>query len=257
MKTIQLCTIFMNLSFCATVSFRPALALAPSENEVLVLRASGTMWGATENTFSNHAFSLKSCCGVVLWHDSQPDVVILLNPENKTFFKESLSKFISGNHYGVRRPFHFDKRLARKCKLSDGTIADEITYFCKTLNGRGHPSLPVLQVVTLRSVILPTAVLKAWSTIMLSEPKLGFPVMLRSDGLYHHLLDIDWKKRATGKGWRALVSYHSLSLKPISEKSFTIPSDYRRAHDISAFYLSGTGILKKGDIDDLFRGSLK
>ena len=146
---------------------------------------------------------------------------------------------------------------ARKCKLSDGTIADEITYFCKTLNGRGHPSLPVLQVVTLRSVILPTAVLKAWSTIMLSEPKLGFPVMLRSDGLYHHLLDIDWKKRATGKGWRALVSYHSLSLKPISEKSFTIPSDYRRAHDISAFYLSGTGILKKGDIDDLFRGSLK
>lgn len=257
MKTIQLSIVFINLSLLAALSLRSALALGPSENEVLVLRASGTMWGATENTFSNHAFSLKSSRGTVVWHDSQPNVMVLLNPENKTFFKESLNNFISRNDYGVRRPFHFDKILARKCKLSDGTFANEVTYFCKVSDIRGDRIHPVLQVVTLKSISLPSPVLEAWSAIMLSEPKLGFPVMLRSDGSYHHPLDIDWKKRATGKGWKALVSYHSLCLEPISEKSFAIPSDYRRARDISAFYLSGDGVLKPSDIDDLFRGSLK
>lgn len=299
---------------------------------MILFRATGLMWGATENRFSEHAFSLKSNRGVALWRDSNPGNITLINPENKTYLTESIAEYLDDNHYGIEVPIKFedskvqqhagldghpcletiylvkpnplgvDKRdrgpfagkesmlksfskasnsTASSGKASSGTVkASEVksktgtsgdirarsgsaniksnakaakdASIAATPGGSAAKLLEIARVISLKDVALPPSMLKAWTTIMLTNDQSGFPV---------HLVvrpSQDWRDpdRKLEKS-RSLIEYQSIKFVPFEPKSFVVPAGFRKAQDKSAFYLSESGELKPSDIDDLFRSDLK
>jgi hypothetical protein len=233
----------------------PVLALQPSDRTSLLLKASGSMWGATEDTFGVHCFSLKSDRGVAIWTDSRPGLITLVNPENKTYLTESMDEYLDDNNYGVHFPPAFQSGSSRAVKQSDGSELLEVTYLRRSRASGGKPR-EAAQISYRHDVKLSPLMLRAWSTIMLASPEQGFPVNLRVRSRHHHQEDQS-ESFDPAKPWRELVAYHSLKVVPFDPVRFTVPRDYKRAQDKSAFYFSSNGVLKKSDIDDLFRSEVK
>jgi len=223
--------------------------LSPNESQMIVLRASGSMWGATENTFSQHAFSLKSGSGIALWKDTAPETIVLINPENKTYISEPLAEYIADNNYAIHQPLKFDSVQTSQASLPDGKPAVEIIF--KRMHASGHEQ-EVARIKCLKEIKLPTNLLRTWARIMLLNSNNLFPVSLKTKHV---------PKRHTEKdgpvSWSEPFTYHSIQIKPIDKNNYKIPADYKRAEDKSAFYFSSNGILKQQDVDDLFRRKLK
>lgn len=299
-----------------------ARAKAPGKGEMILFKATGSMWGATSNRFSEHAFSLKSNRGVALWRDNDPDKVTIINPENKTYLTESMGEYLGDNHYGIEVPIVAEDSKVGQHAALDGHPCLETVFLVKPnvhRGGRRHRGLlagneamlksfnksstgplkasevqsktgssgdtrarsgssniksnsasvknssvaaasggkaanlvEVARVVSLKDIALPPSMLKAWSTIMLTNSQSGFPVSLVVRPSY------DWRDPDRKiEPVRALIEYQSLKFVPLEPKSFEIPAGFKKAQDKSAFYLSESGELKASDIDDLFRGELK
>lgn len=314
----------------------PAAAKAPGKGEMILFRATGSMWGATENRFSEHAFSLKSNRGVALWRDIEPDKVTIINPENRTYLSESISEYLGDNHYGIDVPinaascevkshlpldglptmetvFRVKPSGVRSRRRHRGVLAGSesmLKSFNKTSSGFGQAALvksnngssverkttsgqppvksttamtkiahapaaaaagagagasaaanpdattanliEVARVVSIKDISLAPAMLKAWTTIMLTNTKSGFPVSVVVRPGF------DWREPDRKiEPSRSLITYKSIKFVPLQSKFFEIPPGFKKAQDKSAFYLSESGELKASDIDDLFRGELK
>ncbi|MBK7749711.1 MAG: hypothetical protein IPI39_20955 [Candidatus Obscuribacter sp.] len=300
----------------------PAAAKAPGKGEMILFKATGSMWGATSNRFSEHAFSLKSNRGVALWRDSDPGRVTIINPENKTYLTEPMVEYLGDNHYGMEVPIAVEDSKVGPHAALDGHPCLETVFLVKPharRGGRRHRGLlagkeamlksfnktstgplkasevktktaisgdtrarsgssniksnsesgknssvaaasdgkaanliEVARVVSLKDIALPPSMLKAWTTIMLTNSQSGFPVSLTVRPSY------DWREPDRKiEPVRALIEYQSLKFVPLEPKSFEIPAGFKKAQDKSAFYLSESGELKASDIDDLFRGELK
>lgn len=50
-----------------------------------------------------------------------------------------------------------------------------------------------------------------------------------------------------------MIAYKSLEAVPFRPDRFVVPKDFKAAKDKSVAYFSVDGVLKKEDIDDLFR----
>lgn len=231
-------------------SARAAWAASPiDEKKMVVLKASGSMWGATEDSFSRHAFSLRSHLGVALWQDKQPEVVVLLNPENRTFLPVHISEYIEDNNYGAHTPLLFNSTVKKDVVLPDGTKAVESTLQMKFPSGHSEPTA---RVVSIQNIQLTPAMAKAWCAVMLVKPDFNFPVSL----YVCKQPKIEGKKKRSLK-WINTFVCGSIEQKPLNTSAFTVPKDYKRANDKSAFYFSDDGNLKEGDLTDLFRRDVK
>ncbi|MBK9771416.1 MAG: hypothetical protein IPP57_11410 [Candidatus Obscuribacter sp.] len=104
---------------------------------MILFKATGSMWGATSNRFSEHAFSLKSNRGVALWRDNDPGSVTLINPENKTYLIESIGEYLGDNHYGVEVPIAVEDSKVGPHAALDGHPCLETVFLVKPHAGRG------------------------------------------------------------------------------------------------------------------------
>lgn len=247
---------------------------------MLLLKASGGMFGGSENAFSQHAFSTKTSQGVILWQDTSPDWVVYINPENQTYFKISLSEYLEDNRGGKRSFGHYQSSQVKTVQLSDGTAAKEITYMgqasrmhrtesgnLRRANSREQSSLidrdlsgmgtrdanqvELAQVICLSNVKLSAAMNKVWCSIMNCESELGFPVNLRSRASHRKERELSQKANM-----RDLFIYRSLKVVPLDKKRFLIPPGFKKARDKTALYFSESGVLENHDLDDLFRGKV-
>lgn len=260
-KTLTNVLTFTLLTGCFAWGGESASAKAPGKGEMILFRATGPMWGATENRFSEHAFSLKSNRGVALWRDTQPDKVVIINPENRTYLAESLFDYLDDNHYGAEVPIKFDSYEIKPHEPLQGHPCLETVYRRKYKSrGSAKPVLraglkdefEVARTYSLQDIEIPPAMYRAWTTIMLSTTQKGFPVTASV---------------RPGRGWyegegkadsrRDLISFVSIKFVPFAAQYFEIPRGFRQAKDKSGFYLSESGELKASDIDDLFRSDLK
>lgn len=277
----------VSLLFCSCfcqpllgIAASSSVVLTPSAREMLLLKASGGMFGGSENAFSRHAFSTKTAQGLVLWQDTAPEWVVYINPENKTYFEISLSEYLEDNRGGKRSFGHYQSSQVKVVQLSDGTTAKEITYkgpaprrhraesgrlgransieqssfINSVVSGTGTRDanqVELAQVVCLSNVKLSAAMNKVWCSIMNCEPKLGFPVILRGRGSHREQRELSQKANM-----RDLFVYHSLKLVPLDKKRFLIPPGFKKARDKTALYFSESGVLKNHDLDDLFRGKV-
>ncbi|MBK7840750.1 MAG: hypothetical protein IPJ49_24365 [Candidatus Obscuribacter sp.] len=114
-----------------------AAAKGPGKGEMILFKATGSMWGATSNRFSEHAFSLKSNRGVALWRDNDPGRVTLINPENKTYLIESIGEYLGDNHYGVEVPIAVEDSKVGPHAALDGHPCLETVFLVKPHAGRG------------------------------------------------------------------------------------------------------------------------
>lgn len=255
-------------------------ALAPSDSQMLLLKASGGMFGASENAFSQHAFSTKTAQGLVLWQDTSPDQVIYVNPENKTFFEISLTEYLEDHRSGKHGFSNYQSSQVKAVHLPDGTAATETTYkgqasrkhhaeslsiersnsigrfssIDKALPGRGDRDagqVELARVICLNNVKLSAAMSKAWCSIMSCDTKLGFPVNLKKRSSRREQRELGQREL------RDLFVYHSLKLVPFDKKRFLIPKEFKRARDKTALYFSESGVLENNDLDDLFRGKVR
>ncbi|MBP6746110.1 hypothetical protein KA344_12820 [bacterium] len=277
--SLLLCTCFGQLLPGGAAT--SAAVLAPSDREMLLLKASGGMFGGSENAFGQHAFSTKTSQGLVLWQDTSPDRVVYINPENKTYFEVSLSEYLEDNRGGKRSFGHYQSSQVKAVQLSDGTAAKEITYkgpasrrhraelgslgsansseqyslSNRVVSGTGSrdaTQVELAQVICLSNVKLSAAMNKVWCSIMNCEPKLGFPVILRGRASHREQRELSQKANM-----RDLFVYHSLKLVPLDKKRFLIPQGFKKARDKSALYFSESGVLESNDLDDLFRGKVR
>ena len=277
--SLLLCTCFGQLLPGGAAT--SAAVLAPSDREMLLLKASGGMFGGSENAFGQHAFSTKTSQGLVLWQDTSPDRVVYINPENKTYFEIPLAEYLEDNRGGKRSLPHYQSSKVKAVHLPDGTPAMEITYkgqasrrhraqsgnmgranptdysssLEKDLFGKSNPDagqVELAQVICLNNVKLSTAMSKVWCSIMNCEAKQGFPVNLR--GRISHRAQRELGRKAN---MRDLFVYHSLKLVPLDKKRFLIPQGFKKARDKSALYFSESGVLESNDLDDLFRGKVR
>lgn len=277
-------SLLFSCCFCQPLSVIAApspAVLAPSDREMLLLKASGGMFGGSENVFSQHAFSTKTAQGLVLWQDTSPERVVYINPENKTYIEISLSEYLEDNRGGKRSFGHFQSSQVKAVQLSDGTTAKEITYkgpaprrhraesgrlgransieqsslITGVVSGTGTRDanqVELAQVICLSNVRLSAAMNKVWCSIMNCEPKLGFPVILRGRASHREQRELSQKANM-----RDLFVYHSLKLVPLDKKRFLIPQGFKKARDKSALYFSESGVLESNDLDDLFRGKVR
>ena len=257
-----------------------AAVLAPSDREMLLLKASGGKFGGSENAFSQHAFSTKTAQGLVLWRDTSPERVVYINPENKTYFEISLSEYLEDTRGGSRSLSHYQSSQVKAVHLPDGTAAMEITYkgqasrrhraesgnmgpnsvehslsIDKDLSGKSNTDagqVELAQVICLSNVKLSAAMNKVWCLIMNCEAKLGFPVNLRGRTSHREQRELGRKANM-----RDLFVYHSLKLVPLDKQRFLIPQGFKKARDKSALYFSESGVLESNDLDDLFRGKVR
>lgn len=212
---------------------------------MVLLRASGAMWGATEDHFSRHAFSLRSHLGVALWQDARPETVILINPENKTYLPVHISEYIEDNNYGAHTPLLYNSTDKKDVVLPDGTRAVETTLQMKFPTGHKEPSA---RVVSVKNIQLTPAMARAWCAVMLVKPEINFPVSL----YMCKQAKVKGQKKRSPK-WINTFVCGSIAQKPFDAKIFAVPRGYRKATDKSAFYFSDDGNLKDGDLTDLFR----
>lgn len=225
--------------------------LAPSDSKMLLLKASGGMFGASENAFSQHAFSTKTAQGLVLWQDTSPDRVVYVNPENKSYFEISLAEYLSDHRSGKRGFSNYQSSQVKAVRLPDGTAASETTYTGQSLRKHDPGQVELARVISLNNVKLSTAMSKAWCSIMSCDTKLGFPVNLKKRSSRREQRELGQKEL------RDLFVYHSLKLVPIDKKRFLIPQGFKQARDKTALYFSESGVLENNDLDDLFRGKVR
>lgn len=226
-------------------------ALAPTDSQMLLLKASGGMFGASENAFSQHAFSTKTAQGLVIWQDTSPDRVVYVNPENKSYFEISVAEYLSDHRSGKRGFSNYQGSQVKAVRLPDGTAAMETTYTGQSLRKRDVGQVELARVVSLSNVKLSAAMSKAWCSIMNCDTKLGFPVNLKKRSSRREQREFGQKEL------RDLFVYHSLKLVPFDKKRFLIPQGFKQARDKTALYFSESGVLENNDLDDLFRGKVK
>ncbi len=226
-------------------------ALAPSDSQMLLLKASGGMFGASENAFSQHAFSTKTAQGLVLWQDASPDRVIYVNPENKSYFEISLAEYLSDHHSGKRSFSNYQSSQVKAVRLPDGTAAMETTYKGQTSRKHDLGQVELARVISLNNVKLSASMSKAWCSVMSCDPKLGFPVNLKRRSSRREQRELGQKEL------RDLFVYRSIKLVPLDKKRFLIPQGFKQARDKTALYFSESGVLENNDLDDLFRGKVR
>lgn len=248
-----------------------ANSLVPTDKKMILLSAVGSRWGGTEDAFTNHSISLKSNRGNAVWNDRDPDHICLINPENKTYFVQTLEEYTSDL---VKKRWHGSsntkKLSAKEIKLIDGTPAIETMLGPVNESGRQHR---LHRVVSIPSVVLPDALARAWCFIMDCPPDTGFVVSLyKQHGKGEQTRDPYFGYALTAPGtrpkaeqtaspgtlWRKLVEYKSVKVLPVQPERFEIPRSYKRAADETAFYFSTEdGVLKKKDLDDIFLSPTK
>ncbi len=229
----------------------PSAALAPTDSQMLLLKASGGMFGASENAFSEHAFSTKTAQGLVLWQDTSPDRVFYINPENKSYCEISLAEYLKDHRCGKRGFSDYQSSQVKAIRLPDRTAAMETTYKGQSLREHNVGQVELARVVTLNNVKLSATMSKAWCSIMSCDTKLGFPVNLKKRSSRREQRELGQKEL------RDLFVYHSLKLVPVDKKRFLIPQGFKPARDKTALYFSESGVLENNDLDDLFRGKVK
>ncbi|MBS1989086.1 MAG: hypothetical protein JSS83_01140 [Cyanobacteria bacterium SZAS LIN-3] len=228
--------------------FQAAWAMSPTDRDMILLSVTGTRWGAMQAAFTAHAFSLKTTIGRAIWHDSAPNTIELVNPENASHIVIPLSQYIEDISSHSRRRRESGSSV-KSVSLADGHKARETTLFAEGQSGQRQ----ILQkTVSLDDVTLPKALNEAWCYIMANPPSSGFVVALASSKGHRH------RDSAAVGSPKNLVEYQSVKLVPVQKDRFTVPKSYKLASDSATFYLSPGGeSLKKEDIDDLFRSSAR
>ncbi|CAN5156014.1 hypothetical protein BH11CYA1_BH11CYA1_07400 [soil metagenome] len=222
-------------------------SLSPTDKTMILLSANGQRWGGLEGAFAKHSFSLRSSRGNAIWRDSDPNSILLVNTENESYIKVSLVNYASDfSHFdSSEKGFETDTKL---CKLAGRFVGKEITIY----KNQGGKKIVCLSVVTLPEIKLGPSMDSAWGYIMSSPPGSGFPVSLSSSKGHRRA------RQEANRTLAKLVNYHKVSIIPIEKDRFEIPKSFKLATDSGAFYFSPNGQpLKKQDIDDLFRGSVK
>src|SRR5262249_51239160 len=80
------------LSYVVTMAV-PAQAIGPTDSKMILLSATGSRWGGRESGFTPHSFSVKSNRGNAIWHDTDPDHMCMINPENKSYMYWTLDEY--------------------------------------------------------------------------------------------------------------------------------------------------------------------
>lgn len=225
----------------------PAWAMEPTATKMLLLKCTGSMLGPVEVFFAPHSFSILNSNGLVIWRDSEPGKVQLLNTENQTVLKVSLDEYIDDISSGLRDLSGTIKTGPTAVVMPDGRKATQMIYAAQT-GRRGYK----VQAVFLPDLKVSPQMVQAWCRIFFVESQYGMPVTVRHNKTLKRR-DLAEQSKSVDKAWRTMIAYKSLESVPLRQERFAVPKNFKVAKDKSALYFSEDGVLKKEDIDDLFR----
>ncbi|MBK7838565.1 MAG: hypothetical protein IPJ49_12970 [Candidatus Obscuribacter sp.] len=231
----------------ALVAVQPVCALEPTASKMLLLKCTGSMLGPVEVFFAPHSFSILNSNGLVIWRDKEPDKVQLLNTENRTVLTVPLDEYIDDISSGLKDLSGSVKTGPTPVVMPDGRKASQIMFDAQTAR-RGYK----VQAVFLPDLKVSPLMVQAWCRIFFVEPQYGMPVTVRHNKSIKRR-DLTVTTNPTDKVWRTMIAYKSLEAVPFRPDRFVVPKDFKAAKDKSALYFSVDGVLKKEDIDDLFR----
>lgn len=226
---------------------QPVWALEPTASKMLLLKCAGSMLGPVEVFFAPHSFSILNSNGLVIWRDKEPGKVQLLNTENRTVLTVPLDEYIDDISSGLRDLSGAVKTGPTPVVMPDGRKANQMMFVAQNAR-RGYK----VQAVFLPDLKVSPPMVQAWCRIFFVEPQYGMPVTVRHNKSMKRR-DLAVTTNPTDKVWRTMIAYKSLDVVPFRQDRFIVPKDFKIAKDKSALYFSVDGVLKKEDIDDLFR----
>lgn len=238
---------------------KPATSASRKSEMMFTIKSASDM-GPMEINMCSLGLRLKGKIGSSLWRASQPNVAVLINPENKTYLFVPVEEYVSDLRDEDFPIIIADKPNCRfaKAQLPGGFNGTECTVFAKLQNGSERT---FAKVTGIKNLGVSEPVNRMWCTYTgFKGPDIGVPVSIyRVRGRRH-----EGERKRSPTSYEQRVEKLKSFLVPIELKNaavepglFNLPSGYNRAKDRAALYLSKDGDMKESDLEDLFRVPMK
>lgn len=206
---------------------------------------------------SSLGLRLKGKLGSSLWRPSEPDVAVLINPENRTYLPIPVEEYVDDLRDEDFPMIIADRNKLAKTKLPGGFSGTECTVLARLEDGSERV---FARVTGVRKLGVPDAVHGMWCRYAgFVGPDIGIPVSIyRVRGHGHG--EGNRKRSVYEERAQKLKSFLvpvELKSSPLVPGYFAPPVGYRKARDKASLYLSSDGDMNASDMEDFFRVPMK
>jgi hypothetical protein len=200
-----------------------------------------------DSKFSALGIHNRTKTGNSLWRASKPEVVCLINPENKSYLEIPVEEYIESEVHMGRRSRHFSDVSKPVPTTENGHPA--LRYELYTTRDGAREK--VADIICIKQNCVPKKVVEMWCKMFgLNRTDLGFPIGLLSE---KHLRN----RRHTRIEDAPTFSLKALNESPMDKSIFEVPKELKPAPDKASLYFSLDGNLKNSDMDEIFRSKPK
>ena len=238
---------------------KPATSATVKTEKMFTIKSVSDM-GPMEINMCSLGLRLKGKIGNSLWRPSEPNIAILINPENKTYLPVPVEDYISDLRDEDFPPVIADKANSRMAKtnLPGGFSGTECSVINKFEDGSERT---FARVTGVKKIAVSDPVHRMWCRYSgFVGPDIGIPVSIYR--IRRHKYEGERRRRRSS--YEERVEKLRSFLVPVELKSsavvpslFVPPTGYHKAKDHAALYLSNDGDMKESDMEDLFRVPMK
>ncbi len=242
---------FLLTVFCAAGAFffisSNASSAANKKEEVknqkmLTVRTQSVSF-TLDSKFSALGIHNRTKTGNSLWRVSKPEVVCLINPENKSYLEIPVEEYLENEVHMGRKARRFTSMSNPVPSMENGHAAQRYTLF----STRGGSQDKVADIICVKQNCVPKKVVEMWCKMFgIGRTDLGFPVGLLSESNLRN-------RRHTRLESAPTFSLKTLAETPLDKGIFEVPKDLKPAPDKASLYFSLDGNFKNSDMDEIFR----
>ncbi len=227
----------MRALFCllaiSLLSIGPVFAASES---ALKLTGTSSEFGPVAFTITSTAIGARNKLGLTLWNSSDPEGVVNVNFENKTFLRLPFDQWRLSDNEPRRR-----KELERVEFLEKTTLyGQKCSHYVGYRSWRNQPAQPVVDFWCIEKPPYSPASVTAWCGFYHLPTQYGLPIQVKARRHWVHVFDLK-----------------TIGRVPPTDAISKIPSGFTRAKD-KAQLIFGVGKgMKSSDIEDLFTQPLK
>lgn len=236
------CTACAALSTTSNACYAGSKSAESKDKKMLTVKTQSISF-TLDSKFSALGIHNRSKTGNSLWRASKPEVVCLINPENKSYLEIPVQEYIESEVHMGRRSRHFTEVSKPVPTMENGHPALRYELY----STRDGVREKVADIICVKQSCVPKKVVEMWCRMFgLNRTDLGFPIGLLSE---KHLRN----RRHTKIEDAPTFTLKALGVSPLDTSIFEVPKGLKPAPDKASLYFSLDGNLKNSDMDEIFR----
>ncbi len=211
------------------------LVFAASES-ALKLTGRSSEFGPVVFTITSAAIGARNKLGLTLWNSNDPDNVVNVNFENKTFLRLPFDQWRLSDNEPRRR-----RELERVEFIEKTTLCGQkCSHYVGYRSWRNQSAQPVVDFWCIEKPPFSPDSVIAWCGFYHLPTKYGLPIQVKARRHWVH----EFEPKTIGR-------------VPLANAISKIPSGFTRAKDKAQLIFGGGNGMKSSDIEDLFTQPLK